>query len=330
MYEKDVLDMIRRRTEEEENQQSLKKTLGGYTKQSVDDYLNLLRRREQIITETFNKNLQTVLEEKENLAAEKEQLKTRLQKIESDYQWLTENLKINELESNESSVGEVSVDDILSLKSNMTALEAENKKLKVVINDLEQRVEHFKNEEQQKENTVTRVSQEVKIHKEMLAEEKNETKRQLELVSELTVTIENLQNEIKFLKELVEEEKINELNDQITKLTADMVLLDNIVAIKNQEIGYKERDIGTLRDETAALKQSVESVTKTLDDVMLQNEKMVYINGELMKALDEEREKTLQLLKEKSEQTVEKLRLNRALEKNKLDQQMKELGNKTT
>jgi murein L,D-transpeptidase YcbB/YkuD len=97
-----LVGMLRQRTVEEDLKLNLKTTMGGYTKKSVTEYMNQLREQQLKYAETFNRNMQTILEEKEALKKENEQLLLKITKAEADYQALAESLKVNELENQDS------------------------------------------------------------------------------------------------------------------------------------------------------------------------------------------------------------------------------------
>jgi hypothetical protein len=90
-----LVGMLRQRTVEEDLKLNLKTTMGGYTKKSVTEYMNQLREQQLKYAETFNRNMQTILEEKEALKKENEQLLLKITKAEADYQALAESLKGN-------------------------------------------------------------------------------------------------------------------------------------------------------------------------------------------------------------------------------------------
>jgi len=57
----DFVQLLRSKTEENDLKQVLKTSMGGYTKQSVSDYLAILRKNQQSMAETFYENQQLLL-----------------------------------------------------------------------------------------------------------------------------------------------------------------------------------------------------------------------------------------------------------------------------
>jgi hypothetical protein len=81
-----TIGQIRQRTEEEELRQRLKSTVGGYSKSSVMEYLAEIRKQQQTSYETFNQNMQALLEEKENLKADNEKLLMQVAQAKAEFQ----------------------------------------------------------------------------------------------------------------------------------------------------------------------------------------------------------------------------------------------------
>lgn len=306
--ETNLVGMLREKTEEADLKQYLKSTMGGYTKKSVTEYIAVMRKKQQATTETFNQNVQTLLEEKETLKKENESLLYKITQIESDFQILSETMKIHDLENSE-----FSLSDIISLKSSISAHEAENKKQLSENKDLKKKIDRLKEVIADKDTDLEKSSQETKIQKELLAAEKIETKKQRELVSQLSGTVEDLRDEIRYLKEMVAEGKVTKLSNQINELMVSISLQEELLSHKSQEIETKETMILTLTEENSSIKESMEHLAKSLDSLMMQNEKLVSSTHVLSRSLENEQKKSTILLNEKSEETVEKLILNRKL-----------------
>ena len=90
----------------------LKTTFGGYTKQSVQEYLSLIHKQQQTTKETFSKNLQDLFDEKEELRINNETLQARLNKLTSEYDNLAGSLKNIVLDDSE-----YSAQSVLELKN---------------------------------------------------------------------------------------------------------------------------------------------------------------------------------------------------------------------
>ena len=90
--ENGVVDFLRDRAEENLDD-VLKSSMGGYTKKSVQDYVAQLRRQQQMASKRFNEDMKNVLAEKEALKEELKRMKARLSKREAQYRALSESLQ---------------------------------------------------------------------------------------------------------------------------------------------------------------------------------------------------------------------------------------------
>lgn len=85
--------MLREKIEAEELTHELKTIFGGYSKNSVLDYIKFLNKQQQIAKNTFEINLKSIYEEKEKIKKENENLINRLNKLETSYDLLFNNVK---------------------------------------------------------------------------------------------------------------------------------------------------------------------------------------------------------------------------------------------
>ena len=120
-----IVEMLRTKTEEADMNSYLKSSFGGYTKKSVLDYLAILRKQQQTMVENFNRDLQTILEEKESIKKSNSALQTKLNKIESEYKNLSDAMLSSRLDDQA-----ISEQDIPALLGMAAALEEELKKSK--------------------------------------------------------------------------------------------------------------------------------------------------------------------------------------------------------
>jgi chromosome segregation ATPase len=307
--EESLVGMLRQRTEEEDLKQYLKGTLGGYTKKSVREYLTALHKQQQSAADTFNQNMQALLEEKEELLAENETLQLKLAQSESDYECLTDTLKIHDLENTE-----FTLNDIITLKNHILALEAESASEKKLREELEKKLELLKGNLDEKEAALEKSRQETRIQMQLLASEKFETKKQREKVAEYSGLAETLQQEIAYLKEIVSEGKIAKLNEQIGELLANGKLHEMLITQLREQAAAKAREITVLAEENSALRQNITALTTSLDSITEQNEKLAFAMSELSEALEAEHRKVISLLNEKAGETVEKLIAQRKLD----------------
>ena len=293
--EDNVVDVLRQRTEKEELKQYLKSTLGGYTKKSVLEYLALLQKQQQAAAATFNRNMQQLLSEKESLQKENEKAVSDLAYKEFEFSRLSETREARHLEE-------------------LEALRAENGSQQKLNLDMKSSVDAMRREYSEMEADLAEARQEAKTQADLLAAEKQETDRQRELVSQYAAWLEELQKELSYLKEFSSEDKIAELNEEIGKLASANALYESVNSQLKERLDFKDKEIEVYAEENDAVRQSVESISAALDKLAVQNEKLVLSNKELANALEDESRKAIRIMREKSDETVEKLILRRKLD----------------
>lgn len=311
--EKNLVGMLREKTEEADLEQYLKRTIGGFTKKSVQEYLSAFRKKQMAMEETFNQNLQTLYEEKRSLQGTNELLRSKCIKAETELKNLSDAVATYKLDDNE-----YSAQDIIALKSKLAAYEGGIKKANSVNLCLKRQIEQLNDLVTEKEKGLEKSRQETQIQRELLLTEKEETKKQRDLVLELSDSVEEFREQARYLKGVVTEGKTAELNARIDELIASNSKLEEIIAQRNVELAEKDKAIESLRDENKALKESTNHLSKSIDQMMVQNEKLTLSNKEIAFKLSEAHQNLIQLITEKSEVTVEKLIFSRKLEEAQL------------
>ena len=128
----------------------LKSTFGGYTKQSVQEYLSIIHKQQQASKETFSKNLQSILAEKETIRKNNETLQARFDKLSAEYDNMSNSLKDIVLDDSE-----YSAQGVLELKNKIVSLEEQNKVTSRENYSLERKIEQLNNEINELKNKVT-------------------------------------------------------------------------------------------------------------------------------------------------------------------------------
>lgn len=304
-----IVEALRSKTEEADMNQYLKSSLGGYTKHSVIEYLNVLRKQNQTTADTFSYNQQALFDEKKSLIRDNETLKNRLTQIEAEYRNLTEMLRANKLDG-----GELSASDVLTLKNAAAALEGQLSRNLIEKSKLEKQAD-------QQNNLIKDLSQKLEQHeqekaalREMIKTEMLESKKQRNTVSQLSATIEERDNEIKMLIAVGYKEQIAELNGEVTELAEQLCAQTELMAKANNENSLKQKTIETLNKENESLKQSISYISKSLETLREQNEKLLSLNNTLAEQLESEYKKSITLIKEKSGISIDKLASARKLE----------------
>lgn len=326
--DRNFLDMLRQRTEEEELKHYLKTTVGGYTKSSVMEYLSELRKRQQSSSETFNLNMQTLLEEKENLKSENEKLLMQISQAKTDFLRLAESRKQQQQQQQEAGQAEPTNDNIVYLKNtvptpetpsmhphvNTLEIESEKQKFDEMEAELKNEIAVLKQEISEKDAELEKSKQDISEQKELLAFEKLESKKQRDLVSEISVAAEELQEEFQYMKERFSEDKLQKLNEYIAELTGSLEQQGVVISQLKAQAADKDNKIKTLLDENVAIMKNMELMSNSLDVMTVQNEKLLTANTALAQAFEDENKKVVNLINKISEETVEKLILERKLE----------------
>lgn len=280
----------------------LKTTFGGYTKQSVQEYLSLIHKQQQATKETFSKNLQTLFDEKEELRKNNETLQARLNKLTSEYDNLAGSLKNIVLDDSE-----YSAQNVLELKNKIVSLEEQIKVTNRENYSLERKTEQLNNEIEELKTKLAISNKEYEAQKEMLKSERLELKKQRDIVADISNKLEEEKNEVKYLKGTISDGKFAELNSKIGQLSTQLSAQTEVNSKLNEEIILKNKTIDLLNDEVSMLKEKTDNLMKTLQEYKIQNDKLLIANEALDYQLQEEYKKTIALVNEKSGITIDRL-----------------------
>ena len=193
-----VVDILRDKTDEADLDQILKTQMGGYTKKSVQDYLSRIKRQQQQTAEAFNRDMQAMLDEKEQLKAENTQLKNRLTKVVTDYKMLSDHVaSVKAGETN------VTMDDVFQLRGHVRVLEKDKQDALAKIKQTERTVEQKQHIIGEKNRLIDQLKQESIMYQEMLSGERSDKEKLQKTVTEQSTEIDQLQGEIHFLKSIL-------------------------------------------------------------------------------------------------------------------------------
>lgn len=300
--EKNIVEMIRDKSEEADLNQLLKSSFGGYSKKSVQEYLSRVRKQQQSTKETFQKNLQTLFEEKESLRKSNESLIARNNKLSAEYDNLSESLKSIKLEESQ-----YSAKDVLNLKSNIVSLEEEAKVLQGEKMSLDKKIQQLTHTIDDLNLNLQRSKEETVAQKEMLKVERQETKKQRDMVADFSRQLEEEKMEVKYLKSTMTEGKFADLNSKVNELHEQLTNQTEVIEKLNSSNKTKDKTIDILNDEIAGLKQRLSSMIQTLQSSNLHNDKLLVTNDLLKTQLEEEYKKSINLINEKANIAVEKI-----------------------
>ena len=306
--EQDIVENLRAKAEVIDVEQYLKAALGGYTKKSVLDYLSLLRKQQQQSADTFARNLQSVYNEKEEISQAKEALQSRLNKLESEYQNLSQAMATFQLE-NET----ITPQDILALKNTILALEEEQKRNAAEKNTLLGKNEQLKNEIAGLQADLAQAGEQMNGFREMLLTEKQEAKKLRDRVAESSLTITDKLNEIQYLKSVMSEGEMARLSAKISDLTQQLMAQTEVMAKQNASMQLQAQTMERLNAQGDAQKKKINELAKTKEELQMQNEKLQAMSRDLGKQLEAEYKKAIEMIGEKSAITVEKITAHQKL-----------------
>lgn len=304
-----IVDLIRERTDEQDVNQILKPTMGGYSKKSVLDYLAQLKRQQQNIVHNFNQDMQRILEEKDHLQTEKSTLQAKLTKVEADYRDLQESLITYKLENSD-----YSLEDVRNLKSTIASQEKDLDEAVTRIRLNEQESEQQKALLQDKDSQIEQARQETRLTQEQLLSERTEMSGLRKQISSMSQSTLELQNEVQFLKKITSDGAVGELNARVSELLSTVDKQQALIDSKNNALAAKSETIDTYTAKSAADRVSIEHLSGTVDALNLQLEKLDASHKALLSRLKKALADNVQLSCEKSDLNVEKAVLARKLE----------------
>lgn len=379
--ELDFVELLRSKTEENDMKHFLKSTMGGYSKQSVLDYLAILRKNQQSMAETFYENQQLLYVEKEKLRKDNEKLQTKLSELDTKYLDLTtqvnqpldnsqdkamnkalteemDNAKgtiaalqekidgltlqnigltdeiatLKEALTQPAGTSEATPDELLQLKQQVVSLELELQEGVALL-------EKLTNENEDLKSKLELSLQEAETRKSLLLSNDTESLAQRaraeELAGELEAASQTLQEErvkwqtekaamenekLKLEEEVVLAKQTNanasmkqrasqdiDLLMRVNELTEQLALQTDLVASENTERTIREETIRSLTAQIEALKVDSATFKTTIENLTLQNEKLLLANSTMCTRMEEECRRTTTLINEKSDVFIEKL-----------------------
>lgn len=307
--EQNIVEELRSITEKEDMKQYLKSKWGGYTKESVLEYLNVLRRQQQIMSETFSRNQQVLYDEKERLKSSNDTLKNRLRQAEIQYKNLSEAMRGNQLDQ-----GTGNLSDIVALKNSIAAMEADLEQSRLEKSKLQKHIELQDAAAKELEHKAEQSEQEKLSIKEMLTAQMQESKKYRDQVMQLSGELEEKNREIKFVNSIMTEGELAKLSEKIDQLTAQLQEQTEAMAKCNRQNDTKTQTIEMLKQENLTLRDNLVRLTDNLEEMNEQNDKLLLAGQSLSDQLELEYKKSLALIREKSFLIMEKLTAGRKLD----------------
>ncbi len=304
-----IVEVLRSKVEESDIKQYLKSALGGYTKSSVLDYLNLLRKQQQSTADTFVRNQQLLFDEKESLRKANEILKAQLVRTENNYCELSDSIKIHEIENDD-----LTPSDISALKSKISVLEDELIKSGNDKNLLEKQLEHQKSTIDDFSQKLELSEQEKLSLKELIKAEVQKEKELSSVISRLSGTIAERDEEVSFLNSLLSEGRVAELVSKVNELTEQLSTQSEMLVTYNNESCLKQQTIEVLTGENEILKQRIAELSRNSEELSSQSMKNLAACKALTEQLESEYKRSIALIKERSTLTMARLEAVRKLD----------------
>ena len=308
-----VVDILRDKNDEADLDRLRKPQMGGYTKKSDQDYVAQLKRQQQKSAETFNRDMQSLLDEKEQLLSENSKLKTKLTKAVTDYKTLSDN--VASVKAGESAL---SVEDILKLRNHVRVLEKDKQDALTQVKQHERTLEQKQHVIGEKNRQIDQYKQESAMYQGMLAAARTEAEDLRSQISAQATQIEQFQGEVNFLKAMVNDGNVAKLNGRIDELTVQMEQLNAELAKRVQELQASMEQVAVLKGQQEVSRQVNDNLRASLEQAVAQNEKMEAANAALNQELERQMKESLQMLRAQSDLKVENAILTRKLDAEKV------------
>ncbi len=323
--ENNVVDVLRDRAEENLDD-VLKTSMGGYTKKSVQDYVSQMRKQQQVANKRFNASMRQLLSEKEALAEELKQAKARLSQRDAQYQALN-----NSIESYKQPGETVGVAEMILLKEQVAKLTEENTAYSSQNTQLESDKQLLALKFAQTQHLLEETKQELEqanqahlVTREQLAEEQKKLTAALLETQEKGSELTTVQSELNFLKEQNSRGANARLKDKNTELSKSLKDQQDLLAQRKAELAQRDKWLQTTKQElemAQSQKQVQEEKAAKLQEALnlmtAQNQKLELYQKELAQKLQAVFHDNLAALEEKAALQLEIIRLNEKLEEKK-------------
>ena len=308
-----VVDILRDKTDEADLDQVLKSQMGGYTKKSVQDYFARIKRQQQQTTQAFNRDMQALLEDKEKLQAENSQLKNRLTKVVTDYKMLS-----NQMASMKAGETMVTMEDVVQLRGHVRVLEKDKQEMNARLTQAAKQNEQKQHTIGEKNRMIDQLKQESVMYQQMLSTERTDKEGLQKTVSAQASEIDRLQGEVAFLKAIVSDGNVAQLNTRIDELTGDLQKLNGELEIRAKEQKQHIKRIDTLTQQENTNHKSTEELRASLEQAVDRNEKMEAENKLLHGEVERYMKEALEMIRTQSDLRVQIAILSRKLDAEKL------------
>jgi len=323
--EQNIVETLRAKFEESDVKQYLKSSLGGYTRSSVMDYLNLLKKQQQAMAETFVHNQQALFDEKEALKKANDALKARLNQLETENRSLSERLLADAPEGES-----LSEADIAALRRRISALETALAQGTAEQGRLENALRLQQALVDEAGATLARAEEEKQALRERVRAEQQKVKERDTALLRLNGSLAEKDDEIKFLSAAQAEGRVAELSAKVRELTEELCAQRGVLSGLNGENELKARSLEALSEENAHLKQRGAALEQELLTLRARGDKYQAASQALTEQLEAEFRRGLALIQERSAVRLEKLAAERKLDEARAKLLLLELQNEKT
>lgn len=320
--DKGIVDSLRGRAGENLDD-VLKTSMGGYTKKSVQDYVIQLNKQHHLTNMRFNADIKQLLEEKEAIVQELNQVKALLKRRDAQYQSLTASLDAYK-EAN-GSVDEGADIALLTERLEKQAEEiiAYTDQIKKLNDELVQLKQSGSASKQSLSDTQEELDQSkynlLEINKRLADEQTTVTKLELE-IREKTNLLTEAQYEIKRLREQVNEGMMEQLRVKNAELSVALTGQQDINAQQKAEIERYKDWLESVKEQLSIAEEQCrtneEQVVRLQDALKLvgdQNKRQEAYQKELTAKLQALFEENLAAMETRAELQLEVTQLNEKL-----------------
>ena len=296
--------------EEKENLKINNELTKSRLNQVEADYENLteaMRTQQQKMADTFSSDQQALLKENEDLKQNYNVLKTQLDKALIDYSKLFETLQALQEEEKSSS-------EIEELKETIRELEDKLNNSCIEKNQCDQQIEKLTGTINESLLKLQQLDQDSDNLQEMLKVERLEAQKQRSIVTQLSGVLEEKNDEINTLKDKLSQDQITKLTEKLNDLSQQLSTQTELVANYSNDSVLKSQTIETLNQENDTIKQRIAYLSKSLEEMIQQNSKLLFVNKSLSDHLTDEYKRSVTLINEKSGLSMDKMILAKKLD----------------
>lgn len=308
----DTIAKLRDRVEETDLERILKPSFGGYTKNSVHNYLTTMKRQQQSAAEIFDQNYQMLLVEKEKLKKTNELLESRLKKEEDKYKNIQERLQSKVLENST-----LSMNDFITLQDQNASLNEEKKQWakseELFLAKMNQKEDQYFALREELEQ----VTSELQGYKEVVLALKEEKTQHLDRIQELTHEIELKEVENDYLVQQMTDGELSLLKTRIHELSDELIFMNEMMEAQASQIASWKTSVQEMEEELSVFREESASLRSQLVETEKNNDKLAQSNGIYRQKLEEQYQYQLQLIREKSDLFMERLTAEKLLQETK-------------